>query len=114
MFSSESSIRYIAIVDREFRVLASKQREGVPSYTTDETERNFMSIMPPIIMEAIEKMQIYLGELDGVTAHFKKVLLVFYRVDDLIVVISFQTEQVTPFYDRVTEMFKKVSGQFLT
>jgi hypothetical protein len=114
MFRTDLSIRYIAIVDNEFHILASKQREGVASYTSEETERNYMSIMPPIIMDAIEKMRIYLGQLEGITAHFEKVLLVFYRIGNLIVVISFNPEVGTPFYERVTNAFKKLSSQYLT
>lgn len=40
--------------------------------------------------------------------------MVFYRIGNLIVIISFQPEQETPFYDRITGVFRKLSGQYLT
>lgn len=114
MLKSEPTIRYVGIVDTEYHVLASKQREGIVSYTSDETSRNFVSIVPQIIVEAVEKLSPFLGQVTGVTAHYQKALVVFYRIGNLIVIISFQPEQETPFYDRITGVFRKLSGQYLT
>jgi len=114
MFKVDRSIRYIAIVDNEYHVLASTQREGVPSFTTDETERNFVSIVPQIIIDSVHKLSQFLGEVNGVTAHYQKALVIFYPFGNLVVVISFQKEVETPFYDRIAEVFKKLSVQHLT
>lgn len=114
MLRVDSSIRYIAVVDTGYRVLVSKQREGVPSYTSDETARNFVSIVPQIIIEAVEKLSPFLGQVGGITAHYKKALVMFYRIGNLIVVISFQPEVPTPFYNRITEAFSKLSAKYLT
>lgn len=113
MFAADSSIRYIAIVNNEYRILASKHREGVTSLTPEETDRNFISIIPSIIIEAVEKLSPFLGPTAGITAHYQKALLIFYRFKDLIVIISFQPEQETPFYNRITEAFRKLSTQYL-
>ena len=114
MFKVDRSIRYIAIVDNEYHVLVSTQREGVPSFTTDETARNFVSIIPQIIIDSVDKLSRFLGEVSGVTAHYQKALVVFYSLDNLIVIISFQSEVETPFYDRIAEAVKKLSAQNLT
>lgn len=113
MFKSEPQIRYIAIVDTNYRVITSKQRDGVPSFASDETIRNFMSIVPHIIIESVEKLAPFLGEVGGVTAHYANCLVIFYKVGDLIVVISFQPNVETPFYDRVTESFRQKSAKYL-
>ena len=114
MFAAESDIRYVAIVDSRYNLLLSKQREGKPSLTSEETTRNFMSIIPPIIFESVEKLSPFLGKVDGITAHYEKVLVMFYRVRDLLVVMSFEHDQPTPFYDRVTKSFSKFCSQYLT
>lgn len=114
MFELESSIRYIAIVNDEYRILASEQRQGTPSLTPDEMTRNFISIVPQIIVEAVEKLSSFLGKAGGITAHYQKALIIFYRIGKLIVIISFEPEQETPFYDRITEAFTKLSAQYLT
>jgi hypothetical protein len=113
MFKADRAIRYVAIVDSSYRVIASKQREGIPSLAPDETVNNFMSIVPEIILESVEKMVPFLGGVSGVTAHYQKALLIFYRFDNLLVVISFQPNVETPFYDRITEAFRKGSAQYL-
>ena len=114
MFKVDRSIRYIAIVDNEYHVLVSTQREGVPSFTTDETARNFVSIIPQIIIDSVDKLSRFLGEISGVTAHYQKALVVFYPLDNLIVIISFHAGVETPFYDRIAEAVKKLSAQHLT
>ena len=90
-FRAESAVRYIAIVDNEYRVLASKQREGSPSYMNEEQTRNFASIVPEIIVEAVEKLTPYLGKVGGITAHYEKALVIFYRFEEFIVFMSFET-----------------------
>jgi len=112
-FKLDPTVRYVAVVDQEYHVLVSKQREGVVSYTSDSVARNFVSIVPQIIVEAVEKLSPFLGEVGGVTAHYQKALMVFYRFEDLIVVVSFEPEQATPFYGRVTEAFKRLSARHL-
>jgi hypothetical protein len=114
MFKAEPTIRYVAVVDLEYNVLVSKQREGVPSLTSDEVTQRFVSIVPQIIVDSVDKLSPYLGKVGGITAHYDKVLVIFYRVGDLIVVISFEKDEPTPFYDRVTGSFQKVSSRFLT
>lgn len=114
LFKFDSTIRYIAIVDTEYHVLASRQREGVESYTSEETARRFVSIVPQIIVESVEKLSPFLGGAAGITAHYQKALVLFYPLGNLIVIISFQPEQETPFYDRITRTFRKLGEQYLT
>jgi hypothetical protein len=114
MFKAEPEIRYVAIVNDQYEILASTQREGVPSLTPEETSRNFVSIVPQIIVDAVEKLAPYLGPVGGITAHYEKALVIFYRVENLIVILSFEPEVETPFYDRLTLEFKKNSARYLS
>ena len=114
MFKADSRVRYIGVVDEEYHVLASIQRAGTTSFTSDETTRNFVSIVPQIIVEAVEKLSPFLGEVSGITAHYDKVLMLFYRVGSIIVVLSFEPKVETPFYDKITETFRRISAQYLT
>ena len=113
MFEADSSIRYVAIVDLEYRILASKHRAGISRLTPDDVDHHFVSIVPQIILEAVEKLSPFLGQVEGVTAHYKKVLLIFYRFEDLIVCISFEPDRETPFYNKITELFRKLSKLYL-
>lgn len=114
MFEADSTIRYIAIVREDYHIVASEQREGVPSLVPDEARLNFVSIIPQIILEAVEKLVPFLGQVGGVTAHYERALIVFYRIEDLIVIISLQPNRETTFYNRITEAFRKASTKYLT
>lgn len=113
MLETDSSIRYVAVVTDDYRILASKQREGVAQLTSDEVRRNFISIIPQIITESVDKLAPFLGRVNGITAHYEKALLVFYRFEDLIIIMSFEPGVATPFYKRITEDFKKHSIKYL-
>jgi len=114
LFELDTTIRYVAIVDDEYQILISKQREGIQSPTTDETERNFFSIFPRIVVDTVEKLAPFLGPMNGMTVHYEKALLVFYHFKALTVVISFQPEVGTPFYNRITAAFKRLAEKHLT
>ena len=108
-FKIDPKIRYVGIVDNEFHVLLSEMREGVPSVTTDEQERNFVQIMPPIIVDAVEKMQPILGKLDRVTVRYEKVTLMFFRLEEFVVVLSFEPKSNATFSASISESMRKIA-----
>ena len=113
MFKVDAAIRYIGVATNDYQVLSSVQRVGVPSLTSEETSRNFISIAPEIICEAVEKLSPFLGKVEGVTAHYEKALVVLYRIENLIVVISLQPGVETPFFNKLTAAFKEISARYL-
>jgi hypothetical protein len=114
MFSKDSALRYVGIIDSEFHIIASKQREGSSSLTSDQTDRDFISAMPPIIWEAVEKVKLFLGQLDWFGMRYEKVLILFYCIGDLIITLSFDPGVVTPFMSRIRENVQNLSGRYLT
>ena len=112
-FKKDSRIRYVGIIDRSFHILLSKMRNGIQSITTEEEERNFVQLMPPIIVDAVEKLQSILGKLDNVTVRYEKVLLVFFRVDENTVIFSFNPDVSTPFMSALSETMRTLAP-FLT
>ena len=114
MLRADSSVRHVVVVSDDYRILASKQREGVPQLISDEIQSNWMTIIPRIMTESVDKLAPFLGKVGGMTAHYEKVLLVLYRFGNMIVIVTFKPEVATPFYDRITEEFKKHSAQYLT
>ena len=113
-FRTDPRVRYVGVVDNQFHILLSRMREGVQSVTTDEEERNFVQIMPPIIVDAVEKMQPMLGKLDDVTVRYEKVLLVFFRMEGLVIILSFDADVSTPFISSLSEFMKTLSSKYLT
>ena len=113
-FKRDSRIRYVGVIDEGFHILYSKMREGIQSITTEEQERNFVQLMPPIIVDAVEKLQALFGKIDNVTVRYEKILLVFFRVSNLTVVLSFNPDVSTPFMSSLSESMRTISKLHLT
>lgn len=109
-FKIDRGIRYVGIVDSQYNILGSKMRQNVVSFSSSETERNFISIIPPILVDAVEKLEPHLGKMDGVSIRYEKALLAFYRVRDLVLVLSFGPEVVTPFLSRIGSEIRKLAN----
>ena len=54
---ADDKIRYVGIVDKGIHVLHSKNRPGVSSPIPIDAERNFISIVPRILVEGAEKLE---------------------------------------------------------
>lgn len=104
----------MGIVDRQFHVLVSKMRPGVPSVTRDDSDRNFVQIIPPIIIDAVEKFSPLLGVVESVTVRYEKVFLVFFAKGDYVIVLSFNPDVQRPFMSGLTEWVQSLASQFLT
>lgn len=113
-FRREPELRYVGIVDEVFRVVLSKMREGIQSLTMDERERSFVQFMPPIIIDAIEKLQPLLGRVDNVTVRYEKVLLVFFRMQKFFVTFGFDPEVSTPFISSLSDSMRRLGEAYLT
>jgi hypothetical protein len=102
-FKKDGRIRYVGIVDRQFHILASKMREGVQSLTPSESDRNFVQLMPPIILDAVEKLSPMLGVVESVIVRYAKVVLVLFAEGSYVVVLSFGPDVQRPFMSTLTE-----------
>ena len=80
---------------------------------TDEQDRNFFQLMPPIIVDAVEKLQPLLGKLDNVTVRYEKVLIVFFRFQSFTVVLTFNADVSTPFMSSLSETVRTISSYLL-
>jgi hypothetical protein len=109
----DGRIRYVAIVDRQFNVLVSQMREGVASLTPAETDRNFVQLMPPIILDAVEKLAPLLGTVESVTVRYEKTLLVFFSKGNYAVVLSFNPDVSRPFMSALTDFIQSLASQYL-
>ncbi len=113
VFRRDGKLRYVGIVDNQFHILLSKMREGVPSVSAEGDDRNFIQIMPPILVDAAEKMQGILGALESVTIRYEKVLLVFFRVKKLVVILSYDPKVTTPFVSALSDLIRMLGTTYL-
>lgn len=113
-FKKDSRVRYVGIVDRQFHVLVSKMRSGVASVTPDDTDRNFVQIIPPIILDAVEKFSPLLGVVESVTVRYEKLFLVFFAKGEYVIVLSFNPDVQRPFMSALTEWVQSLASRLLT
>jgi hypothetical protein len=113
-FKKDNRIRYVGIVDRQYHVRFSKMRPGVASITPDDSDRNFVQIIPPIIVDAVEKFSPLLGVVESVTVRYEKVFLVFFAKGDYVIVLSFNPDVQRPFMSALTEWVQSLASQLLT
>ncbi len=114
VFKKDGRIRYVGIVDREFHVLVSKMREGVQSLTPDESDRNFVQLMPSIILDSVEKLSPFLGVVESVTIRYAKVFLVLFTKGSYVIVLSFNPDIQRPFMSALTEWMQSLASMYLS
>jgi hypothetical protein len=113
MFKTEPTIRYVAVIEN-FRTVGFKQREGLTLNTPTEIVRNYVSIMPPIMIDSVAKLSTYLGEVEFVSVRYAKVLHVYFRRANFVVVASFDPGISESFSAKITEAFNRLSRQYLS
>jgi hypothetical protein len=109
-FVADDKIRYVGIVDRGFRVLYSENRPGVSSLIPIDTERNFISIVPRILVEGAEKLEQQCGLMTGLQIQYKKIILTIHSVGEYVVVLSFEPSVETPFLNRINQLVQRIVG----
>ena len=112
LFKIDKNIRYVAVVDEEFRLLASSMREGKKTMTSEEFDREFMSVVPPVIVGGAHRLREYCGSLKGMVIRYEKVAVTLYPVAHYVVIMSLEPEVEMPFLDKtavaVQEIMKRV------
>jgi hypothetical protein len=114
VFKKDGRIRYVGIVDREFHVLVSKMREGVQSLTPDESDRNFVQLMPSIILDSVEKLSPLLGDVESVTIRYSKMFLVLFTKSSYVIILSFNPDIQRPFMSALTGWMQSLASLYLT
>ena len=112
-FKRDNRIRYVGIVDSDYHVLLSKMREGIESVLTSDDRHKFVQIMPLIIIDAAEKLQRILGNLESVTIRYEKVLFAFFRVKKVVVVLSYNPDVTTPFISASSDLIRMLGTTYL-
>ena len=112
-FKRDNRIRYVGIVDNEHNVLLSKMRDGIDSVFTSEDRHNYVQLMPLIIIDAAEKLQRVLGNLESVTVRYEKLLFAFFRVKRVIVLLSYNPDVTTPFISASSDLIQILGTMYL-
>lgn len=108
IFKLDKRIRYIAILNHQYDLLESRMREGVSSLTPAQTDRDFITIATPLIVDAAEKLRPFCGSIKRVALRYDKVLLVFYRTAAHLVVLSLEPGVEEALLDEIGNSVRKL------
>lgn len=114
VLKSDPRIRYVGIVDNGLHVLVSKMREGIQSLTSDDDDRNYMQIAPNILIDLAEKLSPTVGQVESVTIRYEKLFMVFFSLENLTIVLTFEPTIVRPFLSALSESMKALASRYLT
>ena len=110
-FDADDKIRYVGIVDKGFHVLHSENRPGVSSPIPIDAERNFISIVPRILIEGAEKLEKQCGLMNGLQIQYKKIILTIHSAGEYVVVLSFEPSVEMPFLSRINQLVQHIAGR---
>jgi hypothetical protein len=104
----DKRIRYVAILNHKYDLQGSRMREGVASLTPAQTDRDFMKIAAPLMVDAAEKLRPFCGAIRRVAVRYDKVLLVFYRTAAHLVVLSLEPQVEPALLDEIGDSVRKL------
>ena len=113
VFKSDARIRFVGIVDNRLHVLVSKTREGLQSLTSDASDHNYLQIAPNILIETAEKLSPSLGLVESVTIRYEKLFMVFFRLENLTIVLSFEPTIIRPFMSALSDSMQALASRYL-
>ena len=114
VLKSDARIRYVGIVDNGLHVLVSKMREGIQGLTPDAADRNYMQIVPNILIDIAEKLSPALGQVESVTIRYEKMFMVYFGLENLTIVLTFEPTIVRPFMSALSESMQALAARYLT
>ena len=108
IFGLDKRIRYVAILNHQYDLLESKMREGTTSLTPAQTDREFMTIAAPVMVDAAEKLKHFCGSMRRVVVRYDRVILVFYRTLVNLVVLSLEPSVDEALLDKIGSSVKQL------
>jgi hypothetical protein len=88
-------------------------REGVQRFTSDESDRHYLQIAPNILIDVAEKLSPVLGLVENVTIRYEKLLMDFFRLEDLTIVLSFEPTVSRPFISALSNSIQVLASRYL-
>ena len=113
VFRNDPRIRYIGIVDSGLHVLLSRMREGAARLTSEAADHNYLQVAPNILIDVAEKLSPALGAVESVTIRYEKLFMVYFRLEGLTIVLSFEPTIVRPFMTALSNSMQDLASRYL-
>ena len=108
IFKLDKRIRYVAILNPRYDLLESKMRDGVSSLTPAQTDRDFMKMAAPLMIDSAEKLRPFCGAMRRLTVRYDKVFLALYRTALYLLILSLEPQVDQPLLDEIGNAVRKL------
>jgi hypothetical protein len=108
IFKLDKRIRYVAILNPRYDLLESKMREGVSSLTPAQTDRDFIRLAAPLMIDSAEKLRPFCGSMRRLTVRYDKVFLVLYRTAAHLLILSLEPQVDQALLDAIGNSVRKL------
>ncbi len=96
LFALDSRVRYVALLDRNHKLVESRMRTSLASFTPETYDRKFMASVPPMILDTLSQLEVQCGPIGHVSVQYEKVDLIFLPFNNQIVAISLEPGPLEP------------------
>jgi len=107
IFSVDKNIRYVGVVGQgpDYEIKASRMRKGVKSLTRKEKDREFIQVIPEIVLGVANKLEDDLGGIRYSLLCFQKLTLTLFKTPEYVIVMSLEAGTFArPIFDRITHL----------
>jgi len=108
IFKLDKRIRYVAILNPRYDLLESKMRDGVSSLTPAQTDRDFMKMAAPLMIDSAEKLRPFCGAMRRLTVRYDKVFLALYRTALYLLILSLEPQVDQALLDEIGNAVRKL------
>jgi len=108
IFKLDNKIRYVAILNPRYDLLESRMRDGVSSLTPAQTDRDFMKMAAPLMIDSAEKLRPFCGAMRRLTVRYDKVFLALYRTAAHLIIISLEPQVDQALLDQIGDAVRKL------
>src|SRR5256886_5509947 len=96
LFALDPRIRYVALLDRNHKLVESRMRTSVASFTPESYDRKFMGSVPPLILDTLSQLEAQCVPLSHISVQYEKIDLILIPHNNRIIAINLEKGPLKP------------------
>ncbi len=105
LFALDDRVRYVAVLDRNHKLVESRMRSKVASLTPEGYDRKFMGSVPPIVLDTLSQIEAQCGPLSHISIQYERVDMIFFPLNNQILAVSLEPGPLEPVLRKLKEKF---------
>ncbi len=96
LFALDNRVRYVAVLDRNHKLIESRMRSSVHSLTPETYDRKFMGSVPPLVFDTLSQLEYQCGPVTHISVQYEKIDLIFLPFNNQIIAMSLEPGPLEP------------------